>query len=48
VKQSECLNNSNELDRTADSRQVAVSHRQYASCLMPVVNMSREEMRLEI
>jgi len=27
VKQSECLNNINELDRTADSRQVAVSRR---------------------
>lgn len=46
VKQSECPKKSNELGRTADLRQAAVSSKQYASCLMPVVNTSGEEVRL--
>jgi hypothetical protein len=46
VKQSECPKKSNELGRTADMRQVAVSSKQYASCFIPVVNTSGEEVRL--
>ena len=48
MHQSECPNKSNELDRPADLRHVAVSSRQYASCLMPVANTSGEEVGLPV
>lgn len=48
MHQSECPNKSNELERPADSRHVAVTSRQYASCLMPVASTSGEDVGLPV
>lgn len=48
MNQSERPNKSNELERPADSRHVAVSSRQYASCVMPLASTSGADVGLPV